>query len=901
MSLPKRKNLSLKVGAYLTKHQKSHLLNLLSNKRSRGILDFLRLTCEALAEDSSIEARSKESLRVFSELLLEHNRTRFIKKIHKSGRNTKIDIKLMHEINCVFNALMLVQKNLKEFNQTIDYKHSPKTQHHKALSAQVEPTLKKIKHCIKSLSTDCAESRKQALRILNSEEILGRSLESDLADTGNSNKPMKTINLINAALHLDSNPKLSGEDMEKIKISLGEDLFYFLANRYDLLEDPEHARNSLKTKKFTYNDLRMIIIGSLQHCKTDWWQNDFIKNLLLCLKYNHLTESNYRSSMESLTRKIERCSTIEKKQALASRLIENLKIPEKQIESLKETPSQSIINDALLYLKSKISDKWKFIIPISTKYNNNFARDFNNINSICEVGKWKVKSFKDHPPATMQRFSSSEFLFHKLSSSDCRDGSVIPIIEANGKKAFYKVRSLINHAGLHGFALVPINHDKSLEIKVVFKPKESLALEIIDTENYVQQQEFERHKQELLNNLNFVVSDFKHNLPENKKNNVRLNIGGYGSGGTSAQCLMHELIVNKATATLHGGNLENNNQTADLENFLQETLENNIEAQSTHELNMGRKVKNLDKHKRSMQQNLLNEFMKDKEKSILWLNPENQLKDINNFTLTTINSGGVSKKIRNKFIQSLYLLKKQYQNDSNNNFSINCDKMMSAGDPVQITGGTDLAAYVPKELMPITLMYFDNDEDGYKSYRKYLTNISTSSAEIVIQFIISKTTLLPAWVSSLTTSLLLNTSGSPGDKIAEDLKSLLSKAKNCHEKFHLNKPIEGCHILSNNNVDFNVALAEEKELNQMVAKKIPVFSCKAYQSIKKSIYDKFRHLKERVFTPENQDVIAFHRGNNPAQIFNKFTPNMSEQKRKTEAAPHLQKLEDLFKNTFAQH
>ena len=882
MRLAKRNEPSLKVGNYLTKNQKLSLLTLLNNQES---ITFMFNTCQSMLYNEKYSKKIRQSLEIFYHLLLDENISSFVRKIKTNNKLSPIDQNFLFKLDHLFHALKILEKNLKDFNKTVDYASLPSSSNQTPLPINnIEQLRKEIKKCTKELSTLNKGWMEKVKTTKENRQILEKALEASSINNQLANNDLAIVNMINVAILIDSNPQISSSKMQSIKLAMGADLFDFLVDRYGIITGQN--KDDLHNQTFDHNDLRMIIIGSLQHCRTDWWENRFVKNLLLCLEYNNLSDQNYHSSVEKLTKKFEGCQTRKEKALLAAQLVEKLKIPEQQLNKLKETPTEGIINSALAYFREKVSPKWQFLIPVNVKYNNKFATDINAISAISDAHKWQNKKTTTcdsqdftAPAGLMQLFASNEFLFHKLSSVDCRDGSVIPVIEKNGNKEFYIVKHLINNSSLNScFALLPLNPKESPEIKVVFKPKDNLALEIIDTENFIQQQEFEKNKEVLLNSLNETISEFKHTISEKDTNKMSLNIGGYGSGGALAQCLTTEIIFNKTKVALHKHADHDNSNKEHVPKNLTHLLTKHIDEQSEHELRLGRKIKNLDKHKRLLQQKLFDELMNDKDSSDAWVNSKKDLLAINKFKLSTVNSAGISRKTRNQFIQSLYLLKEEGSQDPTKQFSITCDKIMSAGDPVQITGGTDLAAYVPRALMPTTLMHFDNTEDNYKSYKRYLLEMVKSASLIAIQYAVNKTSLLPGWVTSLGTGLLFHLSEEPADLLADNCKALLSKAKHAHDKFHLDRENSGFSIMSNHpETALDIHVIEEQQMNKLLTNKIPVFSSKPYQTIKKNMYQFFCSLKDKYRARKKPVDYDFERGDNQPQVFMKTNHNTNQQ------------------------
>ena len=321
-----------------------------------------------------------------------------------------------------------------------------------------------------------------------------------------------------------------------------------------------------------------------------------------------------------------------------------------------------------------------------------------------------------------------------------------------------------------------------------------------------------------------------------------MNIGGHGTGGSLAQHLINELATYQA-AQKHEQSLieieerkslkdknsasvkdqtEHNENPTELEKQLQETIETQLE----YELENGKKITNVEKKQDQIKDYTIKHLLKTK--AYLDQIENNQLGSIKHFTLTTTNSGGVPTKVRNNFIQSLALLK---QSDSTTTpFNVKCNKIMVGGDPVQQTGATDLAAYIPPDLMPTSLIKIDSGKEG--TYKKNLLQIAKSTALIIVQAVLAaKGIILPINPISQAQNIKNNTG------------KLVSNARHAHRDCYFDKTddLPNYTIMSNASND-----PANYQLNQELSTKIPVFTNGYYKKFKKMAYSMCGIISEKL-------------------------------------------------------
>lgn len=753
----------IKLGTRLSKEQVQSIINLIALSKTQD-LELLQFLCSSVEEVLDSKGDNLNDLSTISTLWQDEHRAQTLVQQIKDLETDDVIIpesleltltKLFHEAQFLIN---------NSYDEQL-----------------ISPTLRNFVTQL-STTTDSYEQKIKAAQTkfdLSSKENIQQE-----ASSPNKSKSQKLVDLLQKALNDPyDNHQLTSSQVNIIKDALGENNFNFLVARYKLSEH-----------NFSLDDLRMLIVGVLPNTNQEWIDNDFVKNLFICC--NIAQELNQKNPEK----------TAEQMQTLR----EHINIDSAVWKRISQTPHDGIITQGLNFLKTRFSKTWQFIIPTRFKANSAFKQDLDTALSISRITDWQNKSTE------LQKFASNEFLFHKLSYANLQDGTVIPILESNGTRNFYQVKNLIDKPGIHGFALIPIDTQKSLDLKVVFKSSSSLAKQIIDTENFIPQQEFKQHKHEVLQELNKVVTAFKKKLPTDERHSVSLNIGGHGSGAVLAQHLTNELITIKASV-VYKKNQE----------LVAQALEENIQQQFEHELACGKKISN--------QEAYINDITQHAQKSILKTSGEqyDNLIEINNFHLSTINAGGVSEKTRNNFIQALAILKQ-----SDPAISIECNKIMASGDPLQQTGATDLAAYMPSELMPTNLININAIKAG--SYKTNLRQIAKSAALLVAQAVlVAKGVTVPI----LAPLIILINPKKESKNIIDNANLLIENAQRAHKDCHFNQPLHEYEIISNT--------TNQRQLNKELTTKIPVFDSKAYKNIKKLIYQAYKIANKTLTQAEN--------------------------------------------------
>lgn len=794
---------AMKIGYNLTKDQQQAIVDFCSNDNDNEYLYFILTSFLQKTHPTTEDRNLATAIDATSALLLPANMANFLEQINNQPRNRPCSNELICKIQHLFNSAQYLQQHCAD----LPIQHP----HHTGNSTNL---LEKSTQLVKHLSATNHLHQQRVAQEHETENFVTETIMA-AASVTNKNDEEQLIDMLYFAVQNTLNAQISQNQVAIIKNLLGSEQFNFLINRY-----------GIKELNFNYDDLRMLIIGSLQHSATPWLENDFIKNLLVCCNIptehlgSELNINDVTSSKIDLENKVHACKTAEEREILKQQLTEQLHINPAVWKRIKNTARDNLINNALKFLRNRIIEKWQFIIPVRFKFNSLFQSDFDTISSITNIQNWQNK------PTELQEFASNEFLFHQLSKADFKNDAIVPIVEPNGTRQFYKVKNLINQNGISGLALVPCNHQASLEIKIVFNGSGSLAQQIIDTENLTQHKEFKRHKKELLHNLNTVVADFKKILIMDQQKKISLNIGGHGSSGSLAQHLINELITDKAAALY-------------TKKLLGPKLDLNIQEQH-HQENTNKKINTLTTYKAAIK----NYFLKQLKKKNLdnLIHDNNHLVSINQFKLSTVNSGGVPEKMRHNFIQSLYLLQNEKGSDP---FSIQCNKIMVNGDPGQQTGGTDLAAYVPHKLMPTKLIKFNPTDNT--SYTAHFKQIAKSAALIIIQAVLaSHIVLIPVLVVSFFKANPLK----EAEKIYDNVNEIIDKARHAHGDLHFDKPspnMAAYQIMSNEpNHIFH------ERLNIELSTKIKVFSCKPYKFFKKCLYESYRWVQPKK-TSLNQD------------------------------------------------
>ena len=600
------------------------------------------------------------------------------------------------------------------------------------------------------------------------------------------------------------NYTLNYDELLLIQTKMGEDLFEKISKKY-----------SLPSGDFTLDDLRMIIIGVIVNCNKSWEENQFILSLLkVCNIDNNLGDNQ----------------TIEK-------LHSKVKLDDVVLKRIsQETLRKSFFDEKLKFFKKHFLSSWDFLLPIRFKANKAFKRDYKSSLAIASINDWKHTE-----DSLVQEFASEEYLFNNLSTADFQDGTMIPILDKDGKKCFYKVKNFIDAKSIHGFALIPIDPKESLDIKVVFKNSKNLSEAILDTEHYLPYQEFKQHKQHVMQELNQIIEEFKQHpdLSEQQKQSISLNIGGQGTGGTLASHLMHEIITQKAhflTKDFVQKNPEENQKT------VSSIFSNNITQQFLYEHSLSSSSSKSKLSKKIMSKKYISPIEKYAEKHLfspeLQFDQNTSLLNINNLHLSTINSGGVPKKVRLNFIQALRLLKDSTFKNSQLNVSYN--KIINNHDIVRKTGATDLGAYVDPRLIHIKMLQINSDSPEFEKNLKeigWLSLVLAGKTAISTSIFCTIPHLNPI-INSIMNNIKSISENELLKNIVTNIREIWSKTNNIHYNSYLNGKKNSYKVLDNNNPQEQTDL--EKELNNKIDR---TRNNIVYRKIKKKTYKIFRKIQ----------------------------------------------------------
>lgn len=585
-----------------------------------------------------------------------------------------------------------------------------------------------------------------------------------------------------------------------IKDQIGPDLFKKILNRYDLSE-----------KNFTLDDLRMVIIGFTVNCNQSWNDNHFMRSLLkTCSLKADLQDTDVVEQLRS-----------------------KVKLDEGVWNRISaETRSNNFLSKGLEFFKQHFLSKWSFLFPVRFKSNNAFKRDYKSSLAIANIADWQNKS-KD-----LQQFASLEYTFNNLASADFIDGAIIPVLNAKGEKNFYKVKNIIDANSIHGFALVPIDPEKSLDIKVIFKNSKSLSEAIADTEHYLPYREFKTHKKYVMQELNKLVEGFKqeYNISDIQAANISLDIGGQGTGGTLASHLMHELVSQKAHFVVEDFIKQDPNNGKEV---IDKILEDNITAQFEYQSSFKNYKSDADKKeafekykkriKKYARKHLLDENLQ--------LVRHESLIGVNNLNLSNINSRGVPVKIRDNFIQSLRLLNVL---ENQNSLHIHQNKIVNEYDIIKKAGATDLGAYMPPEIMPIKILKVTSEDP---EYTKHLKNIGFSTAMIAARFAKDAAVYCAIPHIAPIVNLAVNYIGPAPynellQEIVDNVKTVWHKVKSIHSNNYLN---------SNNNAPSYEIIDNSKNQDKVIEELNDNIGFTnhgiVYRKIKKKAYQIFRKVQ----------------------------------------------------------
>lgn len=600
------------------------------------------------------------------------------------------------------------------------------------------------------------------------------------------------------------NHTLNYHELFLIQTKMGKDLFEKILKKY-----------SLSSEDFTLDDLRMVIIGVIVNCNKSWEENQFILALLEVCNIDKNLENN--QAIEQLSSKVKLDDVVFKRIS-------------------QETLRKTFFDEKLKFFKEHFLSNWDFLFPIRFKANKAFKRDYKSSLAIASINDWQYK--KD---SLVQEFASDEYLFNNLSTADFQDDTVLPILDKDGKKIFYKVKNFIDEKSIHGFALIPIDPKESLDIKVVFKNSKNLSEAILDREHYLPYQEFKQHKKYVMQQLNEIIEKFKQHpdMSEEQTQSISLNIGGQGTGGTLASHLMHEIINQKAHFLTKDFLQEN---PTEHQKTVSSLFYNNITQQFLHENSLSSSRSKSKLSTKIMSKKYSSPITKYAEKHLF--NQDQQfaqnpsLLNINNLHLSTINSGGVPEKIRNNFIQALRLLKDSTFKGPELHVSYN--KIINNHDIVKKTGKTDLGAYVASNLMHIKILQI-NSEDP--EYRKNLENIGWSSLALAGKAAVNTSLLctiphITPIINSIMNNIKSITENELLKNIVKNIREIWSKANNIHYNSHLNKEQSNYKVLDNTHHQEQTDI--EKELNDKIDR---TRNNIIYKKIKKKTYKIFRKIQ----------------------------------------------------------
>lgn len=596
-----------------------------------------------------------------------------------------------------------------------------------------------------------------------------------------------------------------------IKKSIGKELFEKLLDQYKL------SPNNL-----TLDDFRMILIGVTVNCNQSWETNEFIRQLL--------DACNIQGNLEDPTVIDQLRSKIKLDEAVWKRIT-------------AETRRSNYLGTALKYLNSNFAN-WEFLIPIRFKANSSFKRDYKSFMAITNISDWDLTNDSQHKH--VQQFASEEHLFNNLSATDFPEGAIIPTLSKNGEKIFYRVKHIIDENSIHGFALVPVDPKKSLDIKVVFKNTHNLSKALLDLEHYLPYKEFKNHKTLVMQKLNQIVEEFKQELPEDsQKKSVSLNIGGHGTGGTLASCLLHEIISQKAQALTQRVLANDPDKKQELAKY----IANNVVEQLDYEMSIDPSLSKLDPkkhHKKYLE--AIDKTNKYAEKHILDATPQldgnSHLLSIDQLHLSTINAGGVPLKIKNNFVQALKLLKDQQFAGSDLQLSYN--KIVNIHDIVKKRGTIDLGAYIRPELMSMKVLQVASQDPNYKHH---LIKIGLSSALMAGKIAIDTTTIaLIPYISplvNLTVNLIKPLGYNEITKnIIDNAKEIWRKANSIHYNSYLNSNKQDFtyKVLDNTNLSDQNEIIQELNSRARNATE----NSKFYRKLKKTLYKFGRRAEQYI-------------------------------------------------------
>ena len=705
----------------------------------------------------------------------------------------KVDREIENKLTTLFLSVQFL------VNNTIDGSEATENNRDQQTTSNMPEYLfvkQKANSLLRELSRENQSYQQKTHVQQNSYELLSEANESIVSQP--QFQPTLIDVLFKAIHHPTASYRLAVPQVKLIKDSLGQEEFARLLNRYQIKEE-----------NFNFDDLRMIIIGALPIATNTWFENEFIRNLFICC---NLEMDQYRDvagdkkkiyiqkATETLWERARSCKDRNEARNLINSLIQEAKINPESLERIKKAPVDNTINNALHFLKYFIN-----FIPVKCKLQTKFRRDLSVFEAITSIHNWQ-----DKKPPEIQKFAAAEFLFNKLSHVDLQDGIVVPILEADGRRIFYRVENLMHLRNIKAFALVPINPLESQEIKVVFNGNSNLAKEIINAENYMSIKDFDAHKEEFLSNLDTIAKNFQEELrikAPAKKEKLCLNIGGHGFRGALAQQLTNEIIFRKAAKKY-----KEHPEKFDVDFY--STKQTQHETQEA-----GKKIKNPEKHIKQLTSIFQQKIDKHPKTS-----NDTHLLTINNFKLSTVNSGGIPEEMRqHEFIPSLYLLKQNGQPP----FNIEYNKIMTVGDPVQQTGETDLAAYVPRDLMEVNLAKIN--PPNTPSNAQLIANMTKSAALIVIQGLLAAKLIIIPLISSLLTIKMSQEAAT----IAQNANQLIQQANNAHRNLHFDKTT----LTKNYEIFYNNYLDDEKntydsssyQLNAEVVNKVRVFSSKPYK------------------------------------------------------------------------
>lgn len=608
--------------------------------------------------------------------------------------------------------------------------------------------------------------------------------------------------LLLSAINNDENPELTTEQINCIKTALGDKQFNLLTTRYNL-----------NPNKLTMDDLRMLLIGTISTANNEILTSSFFQHLCLVLAI----------PQDSEIAKAQLTSNI-------SKLLLNNPAQNSMLQRIQATSPTKLLDNVINWARQYIPEKWRFLISERFKINANLEQDLRTINLISKVTNWQRQTpvSQDKEQVRQQKIqqtaASYEYLFHGLAYRNLVDGTIVPVVEANGEIQYYQAHTLFNANGLVTMALIPTNTQNSpLDLKVLFRGTHNIGSAILDTEQYsAGYKSYRENEKTILAKLNSLIGATKKQAKATTGTTptISLTVGGHSLGGGLTQAFYASLIKCNTMPIYRQLYEQYHGDIPALEHALLPIITKQLkyELASKHlsdHFQQADKLQELAKQRLAYLLKTLAKYPSSTE-------DDQHLATLTGINVGILNSAGIASKIRDVAADSLALLQsKRLSKKKPKKLTLNFTNILVGGDIVQQTGQTTVSSGLPAAHINVATMKIDANLEG-KAKKQVLLVAACTVMQYLVTFTLGLKIPPIPWLPSF-----------------NDIKNTIIKA---HCELHFDHPhkMPKYQLLTNNTPEH--AIAQNKEL----INKIFIVKSKYFQTAKhyvstwlKQIYNKF--------------------------------------------------------------